>query len=209
MCAPGTAVDGTSPVSLCLRNSGSGTKASLDEEVMKDATETAIGTALPNTTLANGVFFGGSNGNVRDCVKGATGFSLAHPNAVGYMEADQAAVAALIGGSGRPLNLYVVKINGFRANDVTKTEPRCDIISGRHLYWSNENMWKRPAPATGIDSTTQAEIDAFFTTAAATSTVAALPAGAFWVDETTMNVSKNADAGPINWKTLPLPTACQ
>ena len=211
MCAPGTAVDATSPMDLCLRNSGSGTKASIDEEVLKDATETAIGITMPNTSSAHGVYFNGSNGNVRDCIKGATGFSLAHPTAVGYMEADQAAIAALTGPGGRPQNLYVVRLGGARANDVTKAEPRADIICGRHLYWSNENMWKRPAPAAGIDATTQQLIDDYFTTASATATVAALPAGAFWVDEATMNVSKNADAGPILWKALPLPSpnACQ
>jgi ABC-type phosphate transport system substrate-binding protein len=209
MCAPGTNLDATSPVTLCLRNSGSGTKASLDEEVMKDATETAIGVALPNTTLASGVFFGNSNGNVRDCIRGAAGFSLAHPNAVGYMETDQAFAAAVTGPNGRPQNLYRVKLNGFTAYDQTKAEPRCDVINGRHLYWSNENMYKRPSPATGIDATTQQLIDDYFATASAASTVALLPAGAFWVADETMNVSKNADAGPVNWKTLPLPTSCQ
>jgi len=207
MCAPGTAVDASSPIDLCLRNSGSGTKASFDEEVMKDATETAVGVPL-NTTDVHGVFFGGSNGNVRDCIKGGgsgAGATLAHPNAAGYMETDQAFTAETSGTPG----LYRVKLNGYTAYDVTKTERRCNIINGQHLYWSNQNMYRRSGANPMGDSVLQQLVVDFMTTAALTSTVAALPAGAFWIDEATMNVSKVADAGPILWKALPLPTSCQ
>ena len=43
--APGT-LEATSPIVLCLRNAGSGTKAAFDETVMINATETPVASAL-------------------------------------------------------------------------------------------------------------------------------------------------------------------
>jgi hypothetical protein len=59
----------------CLRQAGSGTKAALDETVMKDAGETPSGLASSrlnhaHTSAAGHVHFGTSTQDIRDCVVG-------------------------------------------------------------------------------------------------------------------------------------------
>jgi len=88
---PGTP-DASSPITLCLRTAGSGSKAGLDETTMKDATETQFGST--NLTLAaDGVYFGTSTQDVQDCMRGNSGNGRpAHPRGIGYVDADVSVV---------------------------------------------------------------------------------------------------------------------
>lgn len=198
--APGTAADATSPITLCLRTAGSGTKAALDETVMKDATETPAG-STNLTNAADGVYFGQSNQDVRDCIRGNAGAGRpAHPKAVGYMEADQAAAAVALGG------MYITRLNGYLSNDPSLSDPKENLKCGKFQYWVGERINTRNPSST--DPTTQQLISDFIASAQDPNTISIVPAGAFWVAPSQMNVFKNADAGPINFKALPEPSAC-
>jgi hypothetical protein len=199
--APGTAADATSPVTLCLRTAGSGTKASLDEEVMVTATE--INTGSTNlTNAADGVYFGTSNQDVRDCIQGNAGAGRpAHPKGIGYMEADQAALVT--GGT-------VVRMDGYLSNDPTHAsgDPKHDLKCGKFVYWSGERMNTRNPSSS--DAAVAALVNDLITTAADPATIGILPAGNFWVAPSQMNVFKNADKGPLIWKPVPVPfSGCQ
>jgi ABC-type phosphate transport system substrate-binding protein len=208
--APGTPADATSPITLCLRRAGSGTKASLDETVMKDVNEVPSGsTSLTNP--ADGVYFGQSNQDIRDCVIGNSGAGRpAHIRAFGYMEADQAQAAVDAVTTGSQPDAYIVRMNGYLANDPTHPsgDAKHDLKCGRWQYWVGERMNTRnPSSA---DPTTQTVIADYIAMASAPSTIGILPAGAFWTAPGDMNVFKNADAGPVNPKALPVPfSGCQ
>jgi ABC-type phosphate transport system substrate-binding protein len=188
-------IDATSPTTLCMRKAGSGTKAALDQTVLKDAKETPLGTE--NLTSVSTRYFGQSNQDVRDCIGGNAGQGIsAHPNAIGYMEADQAADLVAAGG-GR-----IVRVNGYRANDpagATVAEKKKDLRCGRHLYWVGERFNTRnPSSA---DASTANLISQYIANASSPGTIALVPAGNFWDSPASMFVSKNADPGPIAWKT--------
>jgi hypothetical protein len=197
----GTTADATSAVTLCLRTAGSGTKAALDETVMVTAAEINAG-STNLTNPADGVYFGTSNQDVRDCIEGNAGAGRpAHPKAIGYMEADQA--AAVTGG-------HVVRLDGYLSNDPghASGDAKHDLKCGKFVYWSGERMNTRN-PASS-DAAVAALINDVITNAADPATIGILPAGNFWVAPGQMNVFKNADKGPLTWKPNPVPfTGCQ
>ena len=195
-----TPADATSPVTLCLRTAGSGTKAALDETVMVTAVETGIGSATL-TNAASGVYFGTSNQDVRDCIIGNPGLipaRPAHPNGFGYMEADQADLAAnpTVGVS----KAYEVKMDGFKARDLTLADPKENLKCGKWKYWVGERMNTRNPSSS--DANVAGLISTIITTASDPFTIGILPAGQFWAAPGQMNVQKNADKGPVLFKSL-------
>lgn len=202
--AVGTPADATSPVTLCLRTAGSGTKAALDQTVMVTANEINSG-STNLTSAADGVYFGTSNQDVRDCIIGnVTAGRPAHPKAFGYMEADQAFDAAnpTVGVS----KAYEVKMDGFKAYDPTLADPKENLKCGKWKYWVGERMNTRNPSSS--DPATAALISATIAMASDPATIGILPAGTFWTAPSQMNVQKNADKGPVNFKSVPLPSVC-
>jgi len=199
--SPGTP-DATSPITLCLRVAGSGSKASLDENVMKDATETPIG-STDLSQAADGVYFGSSTQDVQDCLRGnntTTPVRPAHPRGIGYLDSDQAAVSS---------PAYPVALAGFLANDTSLTDAKRNIKCGLYLYWAGERMNVRNFADPGITAAITALGSAFITDASTAASIALLPAGAFWVASSDMFVLKNADGGPVIWKAGAHPTCAQ
>lgn len=197
----GTAADATSPVTLCLRTAGSGTKAAVDETVMTTATETALGTATL-TNPADGVYFGQSNQDVRDCIIGnATTAPVrpAHTKGFGYMEADQAFEAAnpSVGVS----KAYEVKMDGFKARDLALVpDQKENLKCGKWKYWVGERMNTRNPSSS--DANVAGLISALVTTSSDPATIGILPAGLFWTAPSQMNVQKNSDRGPVLFKSV-------
>lgn len=192
----GTTADATSPVTLCLRTAGSGTKAAFDETVMVTDTETPSGSSNL-TNDADGVYFGISNQDVRDCIQGnAAAGRPAHIRGVGYMEGDQ---ASLVTGG------YIVKMDGFLSYDpsLPLADRKRDLLCGKFTYWVGERMNTRNPSSADADTATL--IADLISTAAAPATIGILPAGAFWAAPSEMNVFKNADKGPMIWKSAPVP----
>lgn len=197
--------DANSPITICQRTAGSGTKAAFDQTVMKDATEFSFCNA--NLSAAGTAFCGTSNQDVRDCIIGNAGLNRpAHPNGVGYMEAEQAETEVEATGKG-----YVVKVNGYWV-DPSVVVPavgqpgraaallakKKDLRCGRHLYWVGERFNTRdPASA---DANTNTLIGNYINLAKDPATINVLPSGNWWEAPGNMFVSKNLDAGPIQWK---------
>ena len=218
-------------VIICARRAGSGTKAAFDQTLMKDANEhtgqspvnsasfnLTLGT--PNSpTLGPTTLSGIANGDVKDCIQGNPtptipgsdpfpfpGARPAHPNAVAYMEAEQAATIPPTAG-------YVVSVDGGKAlrNDSTsghvppvaegvylgneKENVRC----GKFQYWVFEAFTTRNVPApVGAEATL---VTAFLNQSESPSIINNLPnVGRYWVSPQEMHVTKNADKGPVNWK---------
>ena len=71
--APGT-LEAASPIVLCLRNAGSGTKAAFDETLMINATETSVAGAS--------AIFSSSTSGVLTCL-------AANRRSIGYADSDQ------------------------------------------------------------------------------------------------------------------------
>lgn len=208
--------DATAPVYRCLRAAGSGTKAALDETVMKDAGETISGTTdLTDPTPVNNTYFGKSTQDVRDCVAGkdsngngvpefpndndpTTGDRPGHPLAIGYLDAD-----AFIPDSPAPFGDadtlaegYDVKLNGYHANDpaLGVGNEANNIRCGKYYYWVGWRLNYPTVAPPGVTADMVALRDAFVASASGTSV------NNFWVLPADMYVFKNADAGPISWK---------
>jgi ABC-type phosphate transport system substrate-binding protein len=179
--ASGT-LEATSPITLCLRNAGSGTKAAFDETVMLNAPEWAV--ALPT------VIFSSSSSGVLACV-------AANRRSIGYMDADQV-VSFNPGGANAGL-AYTVRIDGGLAHDPSlgATNEKRDLKCGKYAYWTSLRLNRRPADA-GTPSDTLAQ--AFIANAGLASTISIIPTGEYWASDEEMAVSKNSDRGPIGWK---------
>ena len=189
--------DAASPISLCIRAQGSGSKAAFDEMVMINATETPFG-STDLTNGADGVYFGGSTQDVQDCLRGNVSPSTggprpAHPRGIAYMDADQAYNVSATGPA------YPIKLDGLAANDTSLTDPKRNIKCGMYLYWAGERFNVRNYPDTDVTDSIKALATAFITDASSSALIALMPAGAFWVAGSDMYVNKNADAGPVNW----------
>lgn len=177
--APGT-LEATSPITLCVRNAGSGTKAAFDETLMINSTETG----LANTT----VVFSSSTSGVLSCL-------AANRRSIGYMDADQV-VSFNVGGA-QAGNAYVISVDGGKANDPSLADPKRDLKCGKYAYWSALRVNRRTAgEGAAIDALAQAFID----NAGLQATISVIPTGAYWASDEEMFVSKNSDKGPLIWK---------
>ncbi len=177
--APGT-LEATSPITLCLRNAGSGTKAAWDETIMINANETSVANAT--------VIFSNSTSGVLTCL-------AANRRSIGYMDADQV-VSFNPGGANAGL-AYVVRVDGGLANDPSLTDPKRDLKCGKYAYWSALRINRRTA---GEGAAVDALMQAFIDNAGLQVTIGQIPTGAFWASDEEMAVFKNADRGPVLWK---------
>ena len=177
--APGT-LEATSPITLCLRNAGSGTKAAFDETLMINSTETGLANAS--------VIFSSSTSGVLSCLAN-------NRRSIGYMDADQV-VSFNVGGA-QAGNAYVVRVDGGLANDPSLTDQKRDLKCGKYAYWSALRLNRRTASeGAAIDALTQAFID----NAGLQITISQIPTGTYWASDEEMFVSKNSDKGPLIWK---------
>ncbi len=177
---PGT-LEATSPIVLCLRNAGSGTKATLDETLLINAPEWGV-------AVAGSVIFSSSTSGVLSCL-------AANRRSIGYMDADQV-VSFNPGGANAGLG-YVVAVDGGLANDPTKADRKQDLKCGRYAYWAAERLNRRVA---GEGAAIDALAQAFVTNAGLQATISIIPTGAYWASDEEMAVFKNTDRGPILWK---------
>ena len=177
--APGT-LEATSPITLCPRSAGSGTKAAWDETVMINANETSVAGAT--------VIFSSSTSGVLACV-------AANRRSIGYMDADQV-VSFNPGGANVGLG-YVVRIDGGLANDPSLSDPKRDLKCGKFAYWSSLRLNRR---TTSEGAATDALTQAFIDNAGLQATISVIPTGVYWASDEEMAVFKNADRGPMLWK---------
>lgn len=227
------------------RRHNSGTKAAFDETVMIIADESTSGN--PATTAGmnsfnplGGNLFGTSNQDIRDIIGGNYKAGIdrwAHPNAVGYMEMDQANELATVEppkDAGDPTFApggYIVRLDGFLAYDRSYSPGalppvgtpawfqatnlrKCDLLEGRFRYWSGQRFNRRAGIATNQDNTPNTDLEnlvqAYLASAQDPNTFGLLPAGEFWVSPNTMHVTKVDTKDPMQWKATPLPfTSCR
>jgi ABC-type phosphate transport system substrate-binding protein len=203
--AVGTAVDVPSAITLCIRTAGSGTKAALQVTVLTSGAgeATSGSTTLTDPTEGN-VYFGGSTQDVRDCIGGNTGNARpAHRHAFGYMEADQAASMSAPGGA-LVAQAYQVKLDGYLPNDPTLSDPQANLKCGKFKYWSIERFNTRnPSSADPNVVTLISDLLVSVNTPANVNQV-----NPFWVSPADMQVTKNADGGPIAFGAAPAKLAC-
>jgi hypothetical protein len=178
--APGV-LEATSPITLCMRSAGSGTKAAFDETVMINSTETL----LANATSV----FSSSSSGVLTCLAGTR-------RTIGYMDADQV-VSFNPGGANAGLG-YTVRLDGGLAYDAALVgNEKRDLKCGKYAYWAGWRLNRRTtSEGAAIDALAQAYVD----NASAQATISIIPTGAFWASDEEMAVSKNVDKGPLIWK---------
>lgn len=216
---------------ICARRAGSGTKAAFDQTLMKDANEhtgqSPVNSGSFNLTLTTPTsptagpttLSGISNSDVRDCIQGNPnptipsndpfpfpGARPAHPTAVAYMEAEQAATV-------NPSAGYVVAVDGGKAlrNDsfnghvpppqesVYAGNEKENVRCGKFAYWVFEAFNTRNVPPASANE--QILINAFLTQAESPTIINNLPnVGRYWVAPAEMHVTKTQDKGPVNWK---------
>ena len=180
--------DSASPITLCLRTAGAGSKAALDETVMKDAAEFPLGsTDLKNP--ASGVYFGQSAQDILDCIGGNAGAGRPpHPTAIGYVAADV-----------NVPNGYEIKLNGLYSNDPSLSDPKRNVKCGKYLYWAGQRLNVRAAADPDISPDQSAAAQVFIADASNPATIAMMSGGNTWVATTEMYVSKNTDTGPVTF----------
>ena len=177
----GGSIEPTSPIVVCMRNPGSGSKAAFDETVML---------LLNEATLAGTqAVFGGSSGNIADCLKN-------NPRGIGYIDADFE-VNFTTAGNARFGDAYMVALEGYKPRDGALADPKQNLKCGRYPYWATWRLNRRTADL-GTASDTLAQ--AFIADASLASVVSVIPTGAYWASDEEMAVFKNADRGPITWK---------
>jgi hypothetical protein len=186
-------------IRLCLREFGSGSKATMDQVLMKEeAAEWALATA-------NIAFYFASSSGVRDCLNNAAGATFGNGlfGKIGYIDSFEAtgspAYITPAVASGIP-NGHVVNINGYRGVDATVADPvkatarpkvfqalRC----GKSEFWVNLEAYTKAA-GTG-DATRDAFIARFVSDAQNKNVIENLPAN--WAFEATENIlaPKTAD----------------
>ena len=175
-----TALEATSPILLCQRNAGSGTKAAFDETIMINATETQV---------ASGVHvFSSSTSGVLACV-------ASNRRSIGYMDVDQV-VSFNPGGANAGL-AYLIRIDGGLPNDPLLSDPKRDLKCGKYAYWATVRLNRRTtSEGADVDALAQAFVD----NTGLQATISQIPTGAFWASDEEMFVSKNVDKGPLIWK---------
>ena len=189
--------DASSPITLCLRSAGSGSKAALDETVMKDANEFTVQT-VAITSAADGVIFGTSTQDVQDCIRGNAGNGRpAHPRGIAYVDADVSVAT---------LPAYPVKLNGMYASDI--------VVFGQS---TSNGLPPQPAPnntLTTLDdtSTTNSSNDGAtnivrnkFTPGALVGDLVVIIGGTGAGQSFTItgNTATQLSVAPANWATVP------
>jgi hypothetical protein len=177
----GGSIEATSPIVVCLRNPGSGSKAAFDETVMIILNETGI--------AGTQAVFSGSSGGVEDCLKN-------NPRGIGYLDADQELVFTTPTNA-RFGDAYMVALEGTKPRNSSLTDQKQDLKCGRYPYWA---MWRLNARTADAGTPSDILATAFKTNAGLDATIQLVPTGAYWSSDEAMAVGKNADRGPITWK---------
>jgi hypothetical protein len=206
-------VDGTEAVPsgphtirLCMREFGSGSKATFDQVLMK---EEAAEWALATSNIA---FYYASSSGVRDCLNDVNGPGLY--GKIGYIDSFEAtgSPAYITPAVTSPITkAHVVNINGYRGVDATVTDtnkatarPKVfqALRCGKSEFWVNLEGYTKAA-GTG-DSTRDAFIARFLSDAANRTVIENLPAN--WAFEANENMlatktSDNAAPDPATYAT--------
>lgn len=177
-----TTLEATSPIKLCMRNAGSGTKAAFDETIMINSAEATIASATK--------VFSSSSSGVETCLTDVNG-----RRSIGYMDSD-AVVKFNVGGSLAGL-AYAVRVDGALANDPSLADPKRDLKCGKYAYWAG---WRLNRRAAGEGAAIDALAQAFVNDASSQVTISIIPTGAYWASDEEMFVSKNVDKGPLIFK---------
>lgn len=188
---PGQALSTTTSgnqIRLCMREFGSGSKATFDQVLMKEeAAEWSVSTT-------NVAFYFASSSGVRDCLNDIQGTGFA--GKIGYIDSFEAtgSPAYITPAVVNPMtHAHVVNINGFRGVDATVTDPvkataRPKVLQGvrcgKSEFWVNLEGYTKTA-GTG-DATKDAFIARFMSDAANTTVIENLPAN--WAFEATPNI---------------------
>jgi ABC-type phosphate transport system substrate-binding protein len=179
---------GPHTIRLCMREFGSGSKATFDQVLMKEEAEEWNG-AVANTT-----FYFASSSGVRDCMNDVQG--PGQYGKIGYIDAfeSSASPAYVTPAVANPMpNAHPVSINGFRGVDVTvadtnKATARPQVLRGvrcgKSEFWVNLEGYSKTA-GTG-DATKDAFITRFMSDAADKNVIENLPAN--WAFEATQNI---------------------
>lgn len=205
----GTAADATSPIDLCERSAGSGSKASIQRTLMLLSNE---------ATVASGAFTAGADTAFARSSSGVITCLTNNPNGIGYQDADSVPTFPTINPTPRA---YPVKINGFAVSEMsydagpvtplpgsaTVENRKLNLRCGQYPFWVQLQL-TRPTAAFG--DARDAAFAAFITAAQGQTLIDQLKgdplvantpiAGHFWVSGTAMAVTKNTDRGPILWK---------
>ena len=167
-------------MTVCQRQGGSGTLATLDQTVML------------NPYLGVPSYKGVSNAsssNMIACING-------NPNSIGYIDSDS------VNATNFPSGAYQVQIGGQPVNAGALGTGKARLLPlrcGRYPYWASWNFVSRTAgaqapPINAVAGTNQAIIDL------QTTMLAHNPLSDFWVNLDDMFVFKNQDRGPQNWQ---------
>ena len=176
-----TVLEATSPIVLCMRNAGSGTKAAWDETVMLNTSEYG---SIANVTKV----FSSSTSGVLTCLAN-------NRRSIGYADADQV-VSFNVGGANAGL-AYAVRIDGGLAYDPSLASPKRDLKCGKYPYWAGWRLNRRTSSeGPDVDALAQAYVD----NAGLQVTISVIPTGTYWASDEEMAVSKNVDKGPLIWK---------
>jgi hypothetical protein len=179
---------GPHTIRLCMREFGSGSKATFDQVLMKEEAEEW------NGTVANVAFYFASSSGVRDCMNDVQGPGFY--GKIGYIDAfeSSASPAYVTPAVTNPMpNAHPVSINGFRGVDITvadtnKATARPQVLRGvrcgKSEFWVNLEGYSKTA-GTG-DATKDAFIARFMSDAADKNVIENLPAN--WAFEATENI---------------------
>lgn len=165
-------------IRLCMREFGSGSKATFDQVLMKEeAAEWAA-------TTANIAFYSASSSGVKTCLDN-TGAGVGLFGKIGYIDSFEATAspAYITPATAAIANAHVVNINGFRGVDATIADPvkataRPAVLKalrcGKTEFWVNLEAYTKTA-GTG-DATRDAFIARLISDAQNTTVIENLPA---------------------------------
>jgi hypothetical protein len=196
--APGATISSVATdhlVRLCMRDFGSGSKATMDQVLMKDESkETADVPADHLDGLGNPVlFYGPSSSDVKNCLNDTTGVGL--KGKIGYIDSFEATASPtyISPATSGIAKSHVVNINGFRGVDTTVTDPnkataRPKVLQGlrcgKSEFWVNLEAYKKAAGTGNGDK--DEFITRFLNDAKNTSVIQNLPAN--WAFEATPSI---------------------
>jgi ABC-type phosphate transport system substrate-binding protein len=188
---PGQALSATAAgntIRLCMREFGSGSKATFDQVLMKEEANEW------NALTSNVAFYYASSSGVRDCLNDVNGTGFY--GKIGYIDSFEAtgSPAYITPAVANPMvYAHVVNINGYRGvdatvTDVNKATARPKVLQalrcGKSEFWVNLEGYTKTA-GTG-DTTRDAFINRFISDAANTTVIENIPAN--WAFEATPNL---------------------
>lgn len=179
---------GPHTIRLCMREFGSGSKATFDQVMMK---EEAAEWNLATSSIA---FYFASSSGVRDCLNDAVGTGFY--GKIGYIDSFEASgsPAYITPAVANPMpNAHPINVNGFRGVDATvadvnKATARPKVLQalrcGKTEFWVNLEGYTKTA-GTG-DATRDAFIARFMSDASNATVIENIPAN--WAFEATPNI---------------------